>query len=180
MHNLDKIKKLLRLLPQAPDYGLTKGIKDREAVNFYTSTGLSMPSDLAEWLKIANGLFVDSQYLLGLYTERSFLDIESYFTLYPFWKTNGWIPIGGDGCGNYYLISTQNEYGSGFPVFFVDTHEEPESPSYIVASNISYFLEFLLEKELKIEKRWPFDQDYVTAKDPEILSFRNIFLPWQN
>ena len=93
------------------------------------------------------------------------------------WKSKKWIPIAGDGCGNYYLLATSHEYGRGRPVFFVDTHEDPNEPSYLVASDLWHFMSFLLRKELG-ESAWPFRKEFVVEEDPAIESYHGLRYPW--
>jgi hypothetical protein len=63
-------------------------------------------------------------------------------------------------------------------VFFVDVMEDPEELSYVVASSLGRFLRFLLESDLG-DRRWPFDEEYVTAEDPAIGAVDPpTLLPW--
>jgi cell wall assembly regulator SMI1 len=177
MIDINRIRRLLAQAPQPPEERLPGGISDTECDAFEQRTGIRLPEEVRQWLKISNGPCVGPGGLYGIRPQRSHLDIEAILDLYPSWKTRQWIPIAGDGCGNYYVIPTQEEYGSGYPVLFVDTNSTSDVPAYIVASDIGHFLVSLLEKELG-EKRWPFDENYVTKADPEITRFVGVPLPW--
>src|SRR5207249_2197636 len=135
-------------VPSEPGYTIPNGTTAAEIASFEARTGIKIPAELAEWLKLSNGAVVGPGGLFGVRPERSDMDIEEMYRLYPEWKTKGWIPIGGDGSGNYYLTTsdTESRY-AGHPVFFVDTHEDPDVSSFIVASNVWSFLCFLLEHE---------------------------------
>jgi hypothetical protein len=149
---------------------------DTDCDGFTTRTGLALPDDLRDWLKLANGPCVGPGGLYGIRPPRPYLDIESVLARESGWKERGWIPIAGDGCGNFYVVPTQGEFGNGYPVFFVDM-SFPDEPCYIVASDIGHFLLFLLEDELE-KQDWPFDETYVVKSDPNIRSYKGIDLPW--
>lgn len=177
MIDIPQIRGLLDEVPQPPEELLPEGVSDQECNDFEKRTGIALPHDVRDWLKIANGPCVGPGGLFGIRPARTHLDIESCFTMFPLWKTKKWIPIAGDGCGNYYLVPTQHEYGGGYPVLFVDTGSSSETPSYIVASDIGHFLVFLLEKELGREG-WPFNEKAVIQFDPQITQFNGAALPW--
>jgi len=176
MH-MSAISELLAEVPKPPGEGLPPGLADADLQAFSERTGIPLPPDFAQWLKFSNGPCVGPGGVFGIGTSRSALDIESYLTIYPAWKLKKWIPVAGDGCGNYYLLATQGEFGPGFPVFFVDTSASSNSPAYIAASDIEHFLIFLLEKELG-RTRWPFDRATVAEQDPMVFHFQKVPLPW--
>ena len=105
------------------------------------------------------------------------VDIEFYYGLHPSWKNKNRIPVAGDGCGNFYLMATNDDFGYGRPIFFVDTLEDPDEPCYLVASDLWHFLSFLLRKELG-ETGWPFMKEIVVEKDPAIENYHGIPYPW--
>ena len=126
---------------------------------------------------MSNGPCVGPGGLYGIKTIRKHLDIEVYLEMFPGWQTKKWIPIAGDGCGNHYILATQDDYGAGFPVLFIDCSMDDESPAFIVASDIGHFLAFLLGKELGVSG-WPFDEASVVHADPSIRHFQGVALPW--
>lgn len=178
MIDADAMQELLAQVPKNPDEPLPGVLRDEELDGFARRTGITPPPDLRAWLKICNGPCVGPGGLFGIRNETRHLNIESILDVFPFWKSVKWIPIAGDGCGNYYVLPTQGEFGQGFPVLFIDTHETCESPAFIAASDLGHFLVFLLEKELG-KGSWPFSERAVTAKDPAILGFSNAPLPWR-
>jgi cell wall assembly regulator SMI1 len=177
MIDVRRIHQLLAQAPQPPGEALPGGISDSECDAFEQRTGIRLPDEVRQWLKVSNGPCVGPGGLYGIRPQRSHLDIETFLEMFPSWRTRKWIPVAGDGCGNYYVIPTQAEYGSGYPVLFVDTNSTSDTPSFIVASNIGHFLVSLLEKELGREG-WPFNESYVTKADPEITRFVGVSLPW--
>jgi hypothetical protein len=178
MIDADAILKLLAQVPKNPDEPLPGGLLDEDLDRFAQRTGIAPPPDLRAWLKLCNGPCVGPGGLFGIRNATSTLNIESYLDLFPSWKIAKWIPIAGDGCGNYYVEPTQGEFGRGFPVLFIDTHESSELPTFIVASDLGHFLAFILESELG-NRSWPFCKREVTEKDPAILGFTGVPLPWK-
>ena len=172
------IQTMLAKVPKNPDDPLPSGLQDEDLDGFAQRTGIVPPPDLRAWLKICNGPCVGPGGLFGIRKASLHLNIESYLDLFPFWKRAKWIPIAGDGCGNYYVVPTQGEFGRGVPVLFIDTHESSESPAFVVASDVGHFLAFLLEFELG-NRSWPFSERAVTDKDPAILDFAGAPLPWE-
>jgi hypothetical protein len=172
-----RISELLTKVRRPPGETLPRGVSEGDLEEFSDRTGIPLPNDLRKWLMLTNGPCVGPGGLFGIRPIREFLDIETCLGLYPQWKEKQRIPIAGDGCGNYYVMPTQDEYGKGFPVLFFDTIESLDVPAYIVASDLSHFLVFLLEKELG-SKGWPFDEKEVAQKDPRITEFVGVPLPW--
>ena len=106
------------------------------------------------------------------------MDIEGYLSQFPDWKKREWIPVAGDGCGNHYIIPTQNEFGLGNPVVFVDVGRAVESPSYVVASDIDHFVLGTLRKEMD-DTGWPFNRERTLAFDHRISDFHAVPFPWE-
>lgn len=167
---------LLSKVPMPPEE-LPEGINDHECDVFEKRTGIRLPADLRDWLKLCNGPCAGPGGFFGIRPWRSDLDIEAILELYPEWEAKKWIPVAGDGCGNYYVMPTEQEFGPGFPVFFIEAEESRELPQYIAASDLGHFLIAILQRELNI-KGWPFDRDFVMQSDPEITRFHSVKLPW--
>jgi cell wall assembly regulator SMI1 len=165
---------------------------DAEFDAFEDRIGIRVPDDLREWLKISNGAFVGTVPVFGVHPPSYPLSMEKLFEIYPSWREKKWIPVASDGCGNYYVIPTQGEYGEGFPIVFVEAVTDYETPKYIVASDLSHFLIFLIEDEQLLMKMepldllegeptpWPFDEQKVVNDDPAILNFRDVRVPWSS
>jgi cell wall assembly regulator SMI1 len=177
MIEVSRIRELLNKVPKPPEDLLPQGVSDEDCDDFEKRTGITLPHDMRDWLKMANGPCVGPGGLFGIRPLRKHLDIESLLSLFPLWKTRKWIPIAGDGCGNYYVIPTQYDYGNGYPILFVEASSCADFPSYIVSSDVGHFLVFLLEKELG-KQGWPFNERFVTELDPRIVHFKGVELPW--
>ena len=157
---------------------------------------LTLPLSIVEWLTYCNGMDMAFGYLNGIDEVTNFCNREHI----SHWKERGWIPIAGDGCGNYYLVvkyETQDE--SLYPVVFVD-HEDSaigengenqlcNRISYIVASDLPHFLEVVLlyqEHHIQYQNKdddeypdfwWPFDKERMLQFDPNIDKIE-IIKPW--
>lgn len=102
----------------------------------------------------------------------------------PKFRDSGWLPIGTDGCGSYYIIPLRGDFGPGFPVVSHD-HADEYNPSYIMASDLEHFVKFLAEIEVTSYLTapdtglypWPFDKEEVIRMDPAILNFTGVPLP---
>jgi len=141
---------------------------------FVDRTGLVVPEPLAEWLRDVNGARIGPGGVLGIRPDDPYCDIETILHGYPEWVPNGWIPVAGDGCGNYYVLGP--DCGM-HPICFINTSSDYLKPAYLVASGIWPFLRFLFDYEIG-ERRWPFSRAYVIAHDPGITSCSVARMPW--
>ena len=104
------------------------------------------------------------------------------------WASYPWVPVASDGFGNYYVVDlSHNTPSGGNPVVFVDKSVSSTEPAYLVASSLSYFLEFVrLQHDLPEDVKdgvieipfWPFDRKFVISVDPEFESIREYPIPW--
>jgi hypothetical protein len=177
MLDIQRLRDLLTKIPLPPGEELPQGIADADCDLFEQRTGMLLPADLRNWLIMTNGPCVGPGGLFGIRPRRRHLDIEAHLKMYPSWSAKKWIPIAGDGCGNYYVVATGQECGGGYPVLFVDTSASPDIPAYIVASDLEHFVIFLLEAELG-DRSWPFRETSVIRADPNIVRFAGVKLPW--
>ena len=99
-------------------------------------------------------------------------------------QESGWLPIDTDGCGSYYIIPLNSDFGPRFAVVFHD-HDYAYNPAYIMASDQEDFIRFLVEDKVTSAAsaldggsyRWPFDKEEVLRRDPAILEFSGDPLP---
>jgi len=169
----DEVKQLVFAVPSPPGEDPPRGTDDDTITEFDGRTGLRVPTGLREWLRFTNGPCIGPGGLLGIRPDRTCLDIEEVLESYPAWREKGWLPIAADGCGNYYVVNT-NE---GEAVYFIDAAANSEGLDYAVASNVWRFLWFLLEREMG-KKDWPFSRDFVLSVDPDIVRCAAAPLPW--
>jgi cell wall assembly regulator SMI1 len=110
--------------------------------------------------------------------------METLLDDHPTWKEKGWLPIAGDGVGNYYVIDTKISRAGTNPVYFLDHERDLDHPQYIVASDLWKFLLFLFKREIEWKKTrtatWPFNKSIVLADDPVLSEYQGIVsLPWE-
>ena len=175
---LRQIRLLLDLVERAPNTDLPSGISLQEIKDVERRLGLTLPVEMSAFLRLSNGPVVGPGGLFGVHPQNEFLDIESMYDLHPAWRSEGWIPVAGDGCGNYYVALERN--AGEWPVVFVEMMEDPDAPAFVVASGILVFLIALLEKDLGAGG-WPFDRVSTLESDPEILEYADTLpLPWDS
>jgi hypothetical protein len=169
---------LLRSVPRPPgaDGYLGASCGQMEALEILL--GYSVPSSVRVWLGLCNGLIAGPGGLYGIGGDHDFLDIAFMLNMYPHWRDQKWLPIAGDGNGNHYVVDAGRVHIASDGVFFVDIAMGSMELTYIVASKVSLFLEFLLRRELG-DCRWPFDRDFVLGRDPMLGSVvPSGLLPW--
>lgn len=175
----EQVTELAAHLPRDPRQPrLPLGIDEKEIEAFENRTGLSVPQVLRQWLKYTNSPGIGSGGVNGILTPELSRDIEAYYDIFPNWKNRGWIPIGGDGCGNYYVMATRPEDGPGMPVFFVEPIWDRDSPRYVVASELLHFLRFYFRKDLG-KRGWPCNRELVLAEDPDLSYYSRIPKCWE-
>ncbi|WBS05571.1 SMI1/KNR4 family protein [Pseudoduganella sp. SL102] len=173
----NEIRELLDRSPRPPGYMPLQGIDTAGAAALRAMLGSELPSDLSQWLHIANGLCAGPGGLFGFGTREEHLDMKFFWALFSGWRMKGWIPVAGDGCGNYYVLAIQDECAGSDPVLFVETLDNADAGSYVVASSLAHFLRFYLEDDIG-RTGWPFDEMYVRDRDPAICNFGRLTLPW--
>jgi cell wall assembly regulator SMI1 len=169
-----------RLLSEAKGPGSDSwpSIDENSITDFQARVGIPLPLELRDWLSLVNGAPLGPGGFFGIGTSRRSLDMESYLNEYPEWVKKNWLPIAGDGTGNYYVLSVSpDRQGQGSYVLYVDTHEDPTKPAYVVASGLWHFFRFLLRNELGVEG-WPFSREKVIEDDPAIMLIEDVPHPW--
>ncbi len=187
MTELEEIKRLIKQFNAPGDFPAPLSNKELEA--FGAIIGIELPNDLRDWLKISNGALVGTVPVYGLHRGNAPLSMERILRIFPLWRDRKWIPVAGDGCGNYYVMATQQEFGEGFPIVFVRPVSDKAPPRYIAASDLGHFLVFLMETELRndaldaadmeVEPSLWFNKERALRDDPAILKFHGVPLPWE-
>jgi hypothetical protein len=175
----EEVIELAGRVPSPPGEMLPAGVTDIEIDAFTQRTGLPVPQELREWLHFTNGPCIGPGGIYGILPRRRHLDIESVYGLYSGFKHKQWLPLGTDGCGNFFVLALNSEPTGIRPVYFVDVHQgtSHELPTYAVASELWLFLRFLFRAELG-NTSWPFDASAVLANDTELASVTGAPLPW--
>jgi hypothetical protein len=175
----EEVIQIVSQVPSPPGEPLPPGLSDTEIDQFTNRTGLPVPPELREWLRFTNGPCIGPGGIYGIRPQRAGFDMESVFEFLPGFKRNRWLPLGTDGCGDYYVLALESEPELR-PVYFIDAYQESEYkvPTYAVASEFWLFLRFLFRKELG-DRAWPFDAKSVLASDPALSRVKGAPLPWK-
>jgi cell wall assembly regulator SMI1 len=155
------------------------GASAEDLAGFEERTGLTLPPQLRRWLSICDGSLAGAGGTFGVAPPRDWMEIETVLTYYTNWLALGWIPVAKDETGNPYMAGTSTSREPQDVVFFVDAHEDFETPTYVVGSDIWHFLVGYFSDELW-EGWWPFDRGRMLAFDPEIERYASVgSLPWE-
>jgi cell wall assembly regulator SMI1 len=154
-----------------------RGPVDPDAIRrFEADSGLALPPAVREWLGHHNGGLIGNQIVCGLGTGASW-EIEATLRMEPRWMERGWIPVGADGNGDYYLSASATSREPEGLVFFVDQMDFG-APAYAVGSDMWHFLYGLASQELRSEEWWPFERDRALEVDPMLARVASVPLPW--
>ena len=74
------------------------------------------------------------------------VDMVRRRNLFPGWAELGWLPVAGDGCGNYYVLVEDGTVG------FVDTMKDPDRLDRQVASDLLSFMIELLAHDQEVDR----------------------------
>jgi hypothetical protein len=59
---------------------------------------------LNDLLRVCKGEAICAGGVFGARPDQDFLDVAAHLALHPQWKSFGWPPVAGDGCGNYVVL----------------------------------------------------------------------------
>ena len=124
-------------LPSGPR--LCPPATDEMIHSFTVRTGIAVPLDLRDWWKTCNGARVANG-LWGIDNGDSNRNVYSLYDTFGVWRDLKWIPIAGDGCGNYYVQVATEVFKKHNPILFVEPLLGPENAQYVVASGVWQFL----------------------------------------
>jgi hypothetical protein len=136
---------VLRLLPaarRAPEQPFPGGVDDQELADLERRLGASLPEALIDWLRVCKGEGICAGGVFGARADDQFLDMATYWAMFPQWRELGWLPVAGDGCGNYFVLVTRGEFAE--QVAFIDTISGPDSVEGIADPSLWTFLRSLL------------------------------------
>jgi hypothetical protein len=168
----EEVLHLATILPREPRVPLPPGASDSEIDGFARKTGLTIPPEVREWLRFTDGPRIGPGGVFGL---RDFEEVYGFLSEF---RDRGWLPLGTDGCGDYYVLALDSEDRPLQPVYFIDPYVDGYSvPTYAVASSFWRFLWFLFNEELE-ERGWPFDPEFVLRHDATLAEVRSAALPW--
>lgn len=167
---------LARRAPSPPGHELT-GASEAEIKSLESEADRTLSPSFERWLKAVNGAMLGPGGLFGIRNAKDFLSIRQYWDIFPEWKSMGWIPVAGNGLGDYWVAVPRGPDGDPDWVAFINTHEDPLEVERFFASSVTRFVKFLLESELG-ERRWPADREYDLEHDPSLAATPEEKAPW--
>lgn len=153
------------------------GATEVDLKEFTSRTGVDFPDDVKEWLRITNG----PSGFYGVGSAQKGSNMEELWELRPDLRQPGWIPVGTDDFGNFYVRVVPESGGRG-GVFYVEATSTDEL-AYAAASDTLHFAQFSLEERLHVTPEfssmeeaiksgklygWPRDKSFVLSKDPDL------------
>ncbi len=103
--------------------------------------GRSLPPVLRSWLSICRGAAIGPGGVFGQRPDRPFLDMVRIRDLFAEWQSLGWLPVAGDGCGNYYVLAEDGTVG------FVEPMNDPGRLERQVSADLLSFMTDLLSAD---------------------------------
>src|SRR5579885_3673948 len=178
----EEVLALVHRAPRAPEDAIPGGASLETIEAFEARLGRPIPSELRAWLLRCNCPPIGPGGLFGLCPENDYLDIEAHYRLHPLWREKGWIPVAGDGCGDYYVLDLNHRTRSGHPILFLDWENSIEdvcdTTTYVVASSLWPFLRYILLAELKSAyDLW--DEREALREDPGLADDVGVPRPWE-
>jgi cell wall assembly regulator SMI1 len=169
-----EVFRLVLAAVREPGTSFPGGADDAEIADLQRTVGLPLPPELVEWLRVCKGDAIGPGGLYGVRHDSRAVDMASMLELFPGWQERGWLPVAGDGNGDYYVLITGGELAGH--VAFIDQCDF-DALDYIVASDLWTFLRSLLLADAG-DRRWPFDRDHVLAVDPAMARVPADLQPW--
>src|SRR6476660_3376 len=132
------LRRLVAGADRAPEDDPPEGASAAELARLSDRLGRSLPLLLRSWLSICRGAAIGPGGVFGQRPDRPGLDMVSIRDLSPEWQSLGWLPVAGDGCGNYYVLT------EGGTVGFVEPMSDPGRLERQVSSDLLSFMADLL------------------------------------
>lgn len=140
MTTLEHVHSLIHGAVRAPDEEI-RGASGIELAALRTRLGRDLPAQLAELLTICNGARIGPGGLFGHRPDDPYVDLPSYIDLFPQWAERGWLPVAGDGCGNYYVLLADDSVG------FIDPMTVPNALDERTHADLFEFVEAILASD---------------------------------
>jgi SMI1 / KNR4 family (SUKH-1) len=126
---------------RAPEDDPPEGASAAELAVLSDRLGRSLPPVLRSWLSICRGAAIGPGGVFGQRPDRPFLDMVRIRDLFAEWQSLGWLPVAGDGCGNYYVLAEDGTVG------FVEPMNDPGRLERQVSADLLSFMTDLLSAD---------------------------------
>ncbi|SFF89419.1 SMI1 / KNR4 family (SUKH-1) [Actinoplanes philippinensis] len=137
--------RLLSRVQRPPERPFPGGADDQEIADLERRLGVPLPDSLVDWLRSCKGEAICAGGVLGARPDDESLDMATCLAMFPTWRDSGWLPVAGDGCGNYFVLVTSGELAG--QVGFIDTIADPGSIESMEGRSLWVFLRRLLSQD---------------------------------
>jgi hypothetical protein len=135
---LADLRRLVAGAVREPEDDPPEGASASELAVLSDRLGQSLPLVLRNWLSICRGAAIGPGGVFGQRPDRLYLDMVRTRDLFPEWQSLGWLPVAGDGCGNYYVLTEEGTVG------FVEPMSDPDRIARQVSADLLSFMADLL------------------------------------
>lgn len=97
---------------RAPGEDPPRGARRDELDCLQARLGVSLSPALRAWLSVCWRARIGPGGVFGASPDAPDVDMARRRDLYPEWAELGWLPVAGDGCGNYYVLLGNGTVGS--------------------------------------------------------------------
>lgn len=180
-----KIQEYVEAIACFRNGSLPRGATRKEILLAEQAIRIPFPEQLSEWLRFCNGtrnLLPAAYFGVGSLAGDQSLDATYImFERFPEFANLCWFPIASDGCGSFWVMPLR---GDRHPIIFVDHEDGMDKGSYVAGSDLDHFLEMILERQILHDRdfdwsdRWPGDEDFVRARDPNIGPYDGVLPMW--
>ncbi|HEV8177376.1 MAG TPA: SMI1/KNR4 family protein, partial [Gemmatimonadales bacterium] len=102
---LDDVMKAILDLEKSKRKTMTKGSTSEEVLDSAVAKlGIAIPTSLRSWLLAVNGAVLPGADLFGIGPGYKAGSVEEAIGPYNMYRERGILPVGGDGCGNDYVV----------------------------------------------------------------------------
>src|SRR4051812_5659230 len=95
----EEVLRLAEVVPRGPGTLLPLGATDAEIDAFVMAQQVTIAPEVRDWLSFTNGPRIGFGGVYGLN------DFENVYGFMPEFKERHWLPLGTDGCGDYYVLA---------------------------------------------------------------------------
>jgi cell wall assembly regulator SMI1 len=131
---------------RAPEEEPPRGARPEELDSLTARLGGRISGTLRAWLSVCRGARIGPGGVFGQRPDTPDVDMVRRRNLFPGWAELGWLPVAGDGCGNYYVLAEDGTVG------FVDTMKDPDRLDRQVASDLLSFMIELLAHDQEVDR----------------------------
>ena len=138
---LADLRRLVAGADRAPEDDAPEGASAAELAVLSDRLGRTLPPALEGWLSVCRGAAIGPGGVFGQRPDRPGLDMVRIRNLFAEWQPLGWLPVAGDGCGNYYVLVEDGTVG------FVEPMSDPGRLERQVSADLLSFMAELLAAE---------------------------------